>query len=455
MKKTINNLFAAAIVLMAAATFAGAATLTVTNTDDDGTGNLRAAITSANAAADADTIVFASPLFNTAQTIDLTSGQLLITNPLTITGTGARLLTVRRSSTASRFRIFTINSTANTVRISGMTISNGDDSSSPGSPIGGVNNNGALLTLDGVTVSGNKGRGVNGSSVGTMTILNSTISNNTGVGVFVRGAATDIANTTISGNDGTNDFGFGGIYVFNSMANMNNVTVTNNTPNGVSNDRNTGTLNIRNSLISGNANNMDVNGAFVSNGNNLIGNTANSTGFTQPTDKTNVAANLAALANNGGQTDTHALNVGSPAIDAGNNCVVNQSCGTNNPPVALTTDQRGAGFARQNGTAVDIGAFESAAPTAASVTLSGRAVTSTGRGIRNVIIQMTDASGTTRTAMTSAFGYYRFNDVAAGATYILTARGKTYRFDQPTQVVSLSEDAAEINFVAYPFGRMK
>lgn len=56
---------------------------------------------------------------------------------------------------------------------------------------------------------------------------------------------------------------------------------------------------------------------------------------------------LAPLANNGGLTSTHALQVGSPAIDTGSN------------PKSLPFDQRGTGFARLVGAAVDIGAYES------------------------------------------------------------------------------------------------
>ena len=63
---------------------------------------------------------------------------------------------------------------------------------------------------------------------------------------------------------------------------------------------------------------------------------------------------------------------------------------------------------------------------------------------------MTGADGKTRTAVTSAFGYYKFANVAAGETYVLTARGKMYAFNEPTQIVNATEDAAEINFVAYP-----
>jgi hypothetical protein len=64
-------------------------------------------------------------------------------------------------------------------------------------------------------------------------------------------------------------------------------------------------------------------------------------------------ANLGPLQNNGGPTDTEALLVGSPAIDAGSNALALGISGS-----ALTTDQRGGGFPRiVNGT-VDIGAYE-------------------------------------------------------------------------------------------------
>ncbi len=62
----------------------------------------------------------------------------------------------------------------------------------------------------------------------------------------------------------------------------------------------------------------------------------------------NQAALLAALANNGGPTRTHALLPGSPAIDAG-------SVG----PIVPDHDQRGPGFPRVRGSTIDMGAFES------------------------------------------------------------------------------------------------
>lgn len=90
------------------------------------------------------------------------------------------------------------------------------------------------------------------------------------------------------------------------------------------------------------------------------------------------------------------------------------------------------------------------APTAAQVTISGQAMSSTGRGIRNVFIRLTDANGAVRFATTTTFGYYRFANVNAGETYIITAKGKRFEFSQPTQVLNIGEDTYDINFVANP-----
>jgi hypothetical protein len=86
------------------------------------------------------------------------------------------------------------------------------------------------------------------------------------------------------------------------------------------------------------------------------------------------------------------------------------------------------------------------APTAAMVTVGGQVRTENGRGIRNVIIGMTDSEGQIRTARTNSFGYYRFYNAAAGETYILTAKGRRYTFSQPSQVINLNEDNVNINF---------
>lgn len=88
-------------------------------------------------------------------------------------------------------------------------------------------------------------------------------------------------------------------------------------------------------------------------------------------------------------------------------------------------------------------------PTAADVTVSGRIVTrDDGRGIRNVLVTMTAASGATRTVISGAFGNFRFADVPAGETYIFSVRAKRYSFNQPAQVRSIDEDTGDIIFTA-------
>ena len=98
---------------------------TVTNTNDIGTGSLRAALA---AAGDGDLINFDPAVFNTPQTINLQTALADITKSVTIQGPGANLLTVRRDEfgATTDFRVFNIpGGVASGVAISGMTISSG------------------------------------------------------------------------------------------------------------------------------------------------------------------------------------------------------------------------------------------------------------------------------------------------------------------------------------------
>ena len=92
------------------------------------------------------------------------------------------------------------------------------------------------------------------------------------------------------------------------------------------------------------------------------------------------------------------------------------------------------------------GALNILGPTAASVTIGGRVLSSNNRGISAATVSITDGSGIIRSARTNSFGYYRFTEVSAGENYILTARHKNYQF--APQVVSVNEDLSELNFVA-------
>lgn len=103
-----------------------------------------------------------------------------------------------------------------------------------------------------------------------------------------------------------------------------------------------------------------------------------------------------------------------------------------------------SGFSLQNGfwTAAPL------APTAATVAVSGRVVTATGSGIRSVQVTLTDDSGASRTVLTGSFGYYRFDQITAGQTVILSVQAKRFTFAQPILVLNVAAELSEIDFIA-------
>jgi hypothetical protein len=90
--------------------------------------------------------------------------------------------------------------------------------------------------------------------------------------------------------------------------------------------------------------------------------------------------------------------------------------------------------------------FEAIAPTAASVSISGRVLTNSRRGLSNALVYLTDSEGNTRTARTNSFGYYRFQDVSAGQSVAITVVSKRYQF--APQVLNLNEEMNGVNFLA-------
>jgi hypothetical protein len=113
---------------------------------------------------------------------------------------------------------------------------------------------------------------------------------------------------------------------------------------------------------SGNAGASDLQGPFTSLGHNLIGQADGSSGITNGlkadlagSANAPLAPMLGPLANNGGSAATSALLNGSPALNAGDDALLQS-------PYCIKADQRG--FARKSGAHVDIGAFESQPPAA-------------------------------------------------------------------------------------------
>lgn len=86
--------------------------------------------------------------------------------------------------------------------------------------------------------------------------------------------------------------------------------------------------------------------------------------------------------------------------------------------------------------------------TAAGVTISGRVTTSANAGLRNARVQITDSHGVSRTVLTGTFGYYSFEDVASGSTYIVSVASRRFQFI--SRVVGVNDSLENLDFVALP-----
>lgn len=338
---------------------------------------LRAAIQEANALPGSDVIEFSSSFAapNPPQTIVLTHGQLFVDSSLTINGTGARQLIIDGDD---KDRVFLVNSSfqnQHTVLISNLTVQNGTPSPNGYAQGGGIFVAYTDLTLSNVTVRNNTtvkavlgqpGQGDGGgifNFASVLSIRDCTISNNVaevgGGGILARDGRLDIYNSTIS--DNVAKISGGGVYQRDNGT-IRNSTITNNyaLQNGggifIDNVNPQGFHNIGNTIVANNFApvNRDVSGEMISLGNNLVKSRGNSTGYVSADLPDGTDPLLGGLQNNGGSTNTRALLAGSPAINAGNDCiVVGNSCRGD-----FKFDQRGLGYWRKVGSAVDIGAFE-------------------------------------------------------------------------------------------------
>ncbi|MBX3292164.1 MAG: right-handed parallel beta-helix repeat-containing protein [Acidobacteria bacterium] len=85
-------------------------------------------------------------------------------------------------------------------------------------------------------------------------------------------------------------------------------------------------------------------------------------------------------------------------------------------------------------------------PTSAGVSVSGRVLTAAGVAIRGTTVTMTDDNGVVRTAVTSSLGYYAFEGIAAGRTYVVTAVSRRYRFTP--RIVSVADPISDLDLIA-------
>ncbi|MEO8459596.1 MAG: choice-of-anchor Q domain-containing protein [Dokdonella sp.] len=346
----------------------------VTTASDTGAGSLREAITSANANGDGlDDIIFDSSVFATPQTIPLATVLPNIASAMTLSGPGAKQLSVRRNDAAANFQIFHALPNLSNVAFSGMTITNGVRGILSESELSLA----AVALINNLYAAGTGGSGLAASGCNVF-ITSSTISGNmaaSGGGVENNssgGCVMRLINSTVSGNSASNVGG--GILNLSSSGNSRleviNSTFANNTApfqgrtiamQAIGIGSSTTTI-LRNSIIASNSPpNLSAQtssgggpAVFVSRGFNLASDNS-STFLNLPSDQNSANAGLEPLADNGGPTMTHALGL-SDAIDGGNN-----------GGSRVTSGQRGNGFARTvdlmqtnvpGGDGTDIGAYE-------------------------------------------------------------------------------------------------
>ena len=281
-----------------AAPAAHAASFTVSNLNNSGTGSLRQAVLDANASAGADNITF-----SVSGTISITSDLPNLAESVSMNGSG-QTVTLSASNTSQVLAI----------------------------------NNGVVVSVNALTITNTTGvYGTGISNEGTLTVTNSTFTGNTGGGIMNEGTATVTNSTFDSNDDGIN--GSGGIYNTGTLT-VGNTTFSNSSGTAVYNDG--GTLHLKNSIL---ANSSSVVGdcystlTLATDVHNLI---ERHVGCGTPVSTADPM--LASLANNGGFTQTMAISAGSPALNAGDNAT------------CAATDQRG--IVRPQATTCDIGAYE-------------------------------------------------------------------------------------------------
>lgn len=177
-------------------------------------------------------------------------------------------------------------------------------------------------------------------------IAQSTISGNGSGGIFVgTGGGVAVTNSTISGNGGAG----GGVSIGCSPScstTLTNVTIANNSFGIIGVSGTSGTVNIKNSILSNIGANCSGSETITSGDYNISNGTCPALAAAH--DRNNLNPGIGPLANNGGPTQTHALLGESPAFNA----IPVSGNGNGSPPV----DQRGV--ARPQGPGYDIGAFE-------------------------------------------------------------------------------------------------
>jgi hypothetical protein len=89
--------------------------------------------------------------------------------------------------------------------------------------------------------------------------------------------------------------------------------------------------------------------------------------------------------------------------------------------------------------------------TAAGVSISGRVLNSDGRGITNAVVSVSgNALASPIVGITNRRGIYTIEGLQAGGTYVITVASRRFMFNAATRVITLTDNATDVDFVADP-----
>ncbi len=288
--------------------------------------DLRGAINLANVLSGTNPISFSPSVFATAQTINLTAGQLVMSNTafdesiigpaagVTVNGGGiSRVLQINPSVTAIILGLTLTGGGGDAVLGGGVLVLAGASLSLSNCTIsgntaagdgGGIASYGTIIVSD-CTVSGNTAAGNGGAidsdnvfGTATMSLLNCTISGNAsgllGGGLYSRGGGATVNSCTINNNTATG--AGGGVASKVAMELITNCTLTGNKANGGGGLYNAGTTSVRNCTITANSGGAGGGGGLLnSNGKLTLDNTivAGNTNGSTPAAASDIAGAIA------------------------------------------------------------------------------------------------------------------------------------------------------------------
>jgi hypothetical protein len=250
--------------------------------------------------------------------------------------------------------------TGATLNLNHLTIADGIDLDAFGA---GIQNSGTVTIVNSLFFgnNGESGGGIFNEQTGTLTVTNSTFSHNVGIGgggINNLGKLT-VTNSTFSSNGADVEGG--------AILNSGTLTVTNSTFAGNSTSPapipgpgggiyNAGFASLKNTILANNSGNCS--GTIIDAGYDISDDAScgfGKTGSAHNGDGVDPLLFPAGLADNGGPTETIALQSGSPAIDA---IPVTDCSDQASPPNPITSDQRGLLRPDDGEQFCDIGAYE-------------------------------------------------------------------------------------------------